>query len=211
MITQELNPQSDYYLSLADAVKLLIELEGVPEDKIPTPAKLQTLLRRIAAKIKSFLKFEPLPSIYVEQTVTSEDGLITFSHYPVLRVLEVVHRYGAQPPEPFRLLKPYSLWAGDTRYYVGAYLAAIEVRYEAGFDPMPPEFIDAVLSILRDAIMEHGGRLDFLDTPTRDVTSLSVPGGLSQSFQLGKTKDGEGTQLERYLADVAVYQRKFEF
>lgn len=212
MITQEFDQNNTYYLSPATAIKMLTELGGVPEEKIPTPVKLQYLLRRIASKIKNFLKFEPLPSIYTEQAVTNEDGILTLSHYPVIRVLEVTQRYGSRPPEPFQMLSPYSAWPGDTRIYVSAFLAPVEIRYEAGLDPMPPEFIDAIFSILNESILNHRGSLDFLDAPTRDVTSLSVPGGLSESFQLGKAKEGlEGTQLERYLSELLPYKRKFEF
>jgi hypothetical protein len=212
MITPEFNSNLIQYLPLNGMVQMLTEIGDIPPEKIPTPVKLQYLMSRISAKIENFLGFNPLPTVYIESTQTNEDGFITLTKYPVLNVLEIKQLYGSMPPSPFQILNTSSIWGKDTRLYIGARNATVEVRYEAGFRPMPDEFVDAMFRILRDSISEYGGNLDFLSTPTRDISSLSVPGGLSQSFQLGKSSDeAGGTQLDRYLNELAKYKRLYKF
>ena len=86
----------------------------------------------------------------------------------------------------------------------------IRVTYVAGYDPLPKLFPQCMYQMLLKALENNSPDLNWLEEPTRDITSLSLPGGLSHSFKLGNSesrKDKLSRNIDRLLAPLDKYRR----
>jgi hypothetical protein len=94
----------------------------------------------------------------------------------------------------------------------------VRVRYTAGLQPIPRIFTTVALTVFNQA-MERSptGDISFLENSyqEREVSSISLPGGLSKSFRTyrpttpsasGSGAGGSITGLDRLLAPLAKYQ-----
>ena len=216
------------YLTIAEA-NLRLERDGVNNIY-----DLGTLIPQIDEIIDKYLEKSLAPSIYEETKVSNYRGEIVLNYYPVLQIIGVYFLYvkpGLAADVAAReaswkdnnindtIFVPFT-WNNRQTIYVpeNTYCAC---RYWAGYDPLPPEAASVAYSILKMMIEESlstgsiNPTLDELYEPTRDVASLSLPGGLSQSFQLGKIEDRannnfSGTMLGRLLSPLNKYRSRLK-
>lgn len=107
-------------------------------------------------------------------------------------------------------------WDGEQVIYTGS-RGRFVVEYWAGLQPIPDVVKHTAFAVLKSVIKFGGsmGGFEALNEPTKDLTSLSLPGGLSQSFQRGSGgagggggSKGGGTALDRLLAPIEQYRRR---
>lgn len=208
---------SALYLLPLDARTRLIASGEYTEETAPTEAALQFVLDLLALRLESWLGYQAYRHRVEEILIVNRRYRLVLSEYPVLDVHRVESIYGkvvATPSVATFYSVSTGIWPGqrgvDVPFPPGT---ECRVCYEAGYDPLPPEFGLAMFLLLRRALQTSGisGDLAFLDEPTRDMSSLSLPGGVSKSFQLGKAATGKGgasTQLDRLLSGIlSKYQR----
>lgn len=214
------------YLTAENALSKLIAM-GVNNSGL-TIASLTEVLEAIETRIDEWNHYRVAPTTYEERLRTNDSGNLLLTNYPVIS-LSSVYLYndfnaGFNNPNPLEI-KIDSIWRQDRRLYVGSPLSACKVTYTAGYDPIPPIFGQVVLAVLQQVIKKSGSGADglsvdlsFLDEPTRDMTQLSLPGGLSKTYRIagggssgsgGNGSDTAVSQLDRLLAPLKRYRRKF--
>lgn len=226
------------YMTTEEARARLIAFGYYTEENAPSIERLTLIMSSVEALVNEWLNFNPAVQDYEERLLTNEDGVCYMSHYPVLTVIKVAIYHeqipgylpsplSSTPSEPsFGLPDPSivytektqitSIWKQDRRLYLSGASQPLLVNYRAGFDPLPPIFKETFANVLEEVVRRSGlgpVNLGFLSQPTSDVTSLGLPGGLSKSFQYGKSS-GEGssskfsgTALERLLSPLTKYRR----
>ncbi|HEY9747922.1 MAG TPA: hypothetical protein V6C63_04555 [Allocoleopsis sp.] len=190
-------------------------------DNAPAVEVIDSLLKDIATRIEQWLGYAPAPTGYVETLRTNSDGVALTRNYPVLAVQEIAIFSDATPGYDPVVIGPdrvRGIWRQDRRIYLNNPNTPIRVTYIAGYNPLPKGFSQAALQILKQVAKtgDLSGDLSFLDEPVRDVSSLSLPGGLSKTFRLGGSggprgggsKDNGATQLDRILSGLGSYRRK---
>lgn len=225
------------YLQAAEARSKLIKSGKFNELTAPGLADLEEVLEIIEIRLDSWLLYRAAPTDYVEIYKITDSGVVNLSNYPVLSVSSIVIKsiLQGQTDQAIPTSSMKSVWQSGRTLSFGIpnrptfqfqlqpgapgilpfrnANATLEVQYRAGLDPLPREFKLVVFSILMKALQESGlsGDLSFLDTPTRDVSSLSVPGGLSKSYQLGKPSGagGGGSEGDRLMGLISQYRRMY--
>ncbi|MBD1864255.1 MULTISPECIES: hypothetical protein [Trichocoleus] len=190
-------------------------------DNAPSVEILDSLLKDIATRIEQWLGYSPAPTGYIETLRTNSDGVALLRNYPVLDVQEIAVFNDATPGYEPVIISPNKIrgiWRQDRRIYLLSPLTSIRVTYIAGYNPLPKGFSQVAFQILKQVAKtgDLSGDLSFLDEPVRDVSSISLPGGLSKSFRLGGSggpkggsgKDTGSTQLDRILGGLGSYRRK---
>lgn len=196
----------DLYLDVAEARDRLLAMGVFSEETAPDSVRLEELLLRVQSRLELWLGYSPLPNDYRERRMSNGKGLIRLNFYPVINVTEMETLAGRILGKPFNVRESLALWRGRTTLDVGMPNILVEVSYRAGFDPLPEVFEQVLLDLLAESL---DGGVAGLEEPTKDVTSLSVPGGLSQSFKLGETQPG--SRFERICAPLERYRKKMEF
>lgn len=196
------------YLLEDEAVQMLTDA-GLSPSLIPPTNILIKILERIEVKIDNWMRYRIAPTTYVEQQDTNTEGQFLVYNYPILAVKEVQHLLPALValiPGPVRY-DSATMWRGGRTIGLFAF-GRFEVTYVAGLSPIPPAIKECVLKILYMALTKHDYLLMFLAESIRDMTSLGLPGGLSQSFKRTNYKKDVFTELDRILGDVSIYRRK---
>lgn len=227
------------YLTAITAQKKLILSGKYLEDNAPTVEQLENILIEIEIRLDEWLGYRAAITDYEETYKATNHGTVLLANHPVIDVSKLlIQRSILGEPDydvPIDLLK--SIWRHGRTIDIGfdcninyrsqfglTYPAlypllgdapVVKVFYTAGLDPTPPIFASVVYATLLKAIAATGlsGDLSFLDEPTRDTASLSLPGGLSKSFKIGGGAKSEvplgETVLDRLFAPLARYRRLF--
>jgi len=115
-------------------------------------------------------------------------------------------------------INPNLIWRQDRRLYMGSAGMVVRVRYTAGLQPIPRIFTTVALTVFNQAMERSpAGDISFLEIPhqEREVSSISLPGGLSKSFRTyrpntpsasGSGAGGSITELDRLLAPLERYR-----
>lgn len=218
--------RSPVYLSVEKATTWLIGANLYTAETLPPADELEEIILAIEDRIDEWVGHRVAPTQYTEDDITNRKGIAMLSHYPIVSVEEIAlypdHIIPAEPApiEPSRIA---GVWRRDRCLYMGSADLLLRVRYTAGLQPIPRIFTTVASAVLQKA-MERSptGDTSFLETPyqEREVSSISLPGGLSKSFRTyrpntpssnssgttGSGMDGSVTELDRLLAPLKRYR-----
>lgn len=173
----------------AEARARLIAIGDYTEDNAPTVEALALVLDSLEAYLVNWLGYYPGVREYEEVLPLNVNSVVTLTNFPVIGV-ESIALYQDYLPHvhtmPIQVLEVPTIWRqGRTLPIPACSCRWVKVRYTAGM-PVPKEVAVAMFQLLRKALEEGGisGDLSFLFEPTRDVTSISIP-GMSKSWALG--------------------------
>jgi hypothetical protein len=213
------------YLTLDDAVVKANAFNLFRGDR-PSDLWLNEVLEIGEETIDSWLSHKFGKRQYQEKGVASEDGEVFLRQCPVLEILKVsiyLPDYPNSPPgaSPIDLeqYEGFAVWLHRNSIWVAYPRVVATIDYIAGIEPIPPEVERVAFNLFR-FFLENTPPGDYPDTtalnaPTRDMTSLSLPGGLSRSFQLGSSSDesrgvpGTGSILDRLMQPLKKYRRLY--
>lgn len=188
------------------------------QDSIPNNEVLSLFIEVTEELIKDWLGYDPNLKEYIEKLKSNERYLVTLNYYPISEVKSVNILLPEQPPKPLNYLETNSLWYGNHTIYVPYKNTMVEVNYLAGFDPLPSLFEITIYLIIEYLLSVNSQYPDVssLSEPTKDISSLSLPGGLSKSYKYGDTKDNSksnysGTQFDRLMTPLKRYKRQYKF
>lgn len=215
------------YLTLDDAIVKATNFNLFRGDR-PSDVWLEEVLTIGEETIDSWVGLSFGKQQYQEKGVASEDGDVLLRKHPALEVLKVTVYLPDYPNSPngpssidLEQYEGFTVWLQRNSIWVAYPRATVAVDYLAGIDPIPPEVNRVAFNLFRFFLENTppGGYPDTtaLNSPTRDMTSLSLPGGLSRSFQLGsnnlagKTKGvaGDGSILDRLMEPLRKYRRLY--
>jgi hypothetical protein len=208
-----LNP----YFDPTETQQRLVNLGFYDLNTVPTVEVIQYNLGLAENYIDEYLCYHAPRSTYTETLHANYKGVIVLSEYPVISIAQVICLRPDIVPNPMAQEVTYSYHMG--RRVVGGLIPDVlyEVTYEAGYDPLPPIFQNVMLNILKKLLEQpHPSAIADLMIPSRDISSLGLPGGLSKGWQTGKlTADNDGgqfagTELGRILSLLKRYQRKVQ-
>jgi len=203
------------YLDPEVAQKRLITLGDRTPDTVPPIDAIQFMLEDIQYRIDNWLGYSMLPKEYVARLVPNHMGYLTINNQaPVIKVVEVkrIHPVFGDAI----LTSAYWTWDGkrtiEIIYVLGISSSGLnyEVRYQAGYYQIPPIFENIAFALLRHAVKNNCDTFS-LEEPTRDLTSVNLPGGMSQQFKLGENKNASlGTWFERYVQPLGRYKQRIK-
>ncbi len=172
-----------------DARTRLITVGDYTEENAPTVEALTLVLEGLEAYLVDWLGFYPGIQEYEEVLSLNANSVVILTNFPVLAV-ESVALYQDYLPHvhtpPVQILEVPTIWRQGRVLPIPACSCRwVKVRYTAGM-AVPKEVGLVLFQLLRKALEEGGtsGDLSFLFEPTRDVTSISIP-GMSKSWALG--------------------------
>jgi hypothetical protein len=204
------------YLAAETARDRLIQTGKCTIETAPALELLEFALTEHESIIDDWAGYRLAPTEYREKLTTNNKGQAVMSKYPVLSVTELMsyqdHAVGISPL-PIPQVRISSIWRQDRILYFNVKHVPIEVVYIAGLDPLPDRVSRAAWQLLV-AVFEEGqlgGNLSFLYEPDRQVSSISLPGGLSKSFRYpsesGSSKPPQ-TVLDRILLGLGSLRRR---
>lgn len=213
------------YLTAEEAQTKLIASGLFASETAPSLETLTSALELIESKIDSWVGYSLSAIKYRENIRSNSRGIVLLTNYPVIEVVKVEQirsRSAAaeNPPEAAELEMPFE-YSSDRSIAIYLPNARVKVTYTAGYEAGSAEMALAkgvVLSVLMKIVSQDAGEetdttvnwwdLNFLNQYQRYVTSLSLPGGLTQSF---KVMDGGGSggsnQWDELLSPLAGYRR----
>lgn len=208
------------YLQVEEARSRLVAAGDYTTETLPSNEALELVLESIEIKVEGWLGYSLPAQDYEEILKVSEVGTALMKQYPVIAVYDVdrVRDFHVEVDPEVKRVDMRSVWRQGATLHVGSFYdpdTPIRVRYRAGLDPLPRDIKPTFFQMLRVVLQKSGttGDLSFLDEPTRDTNSLSLPGGMSKGWQIGKANagiDGLGeTELDRILKSLSKYRRRF--
>jgi hypothetical protein len=205
--------------------KLLLTGEYTLET-LPSVEALEYVLQSIEIYLDEWIGWRAAPTVWKDNLRVRADGVIVIPRTPVITVdsLQITFPQVALGHEIIHLSTlhdGYAIWSPGSRLvclghipYMLPYLSPglntyVAVEYSAGEDPLPPIFAQVVFQALRYALKESGltGDMGFMDSPTRDTQSLSIP-GVSKSWKVSAPKNQE-TVSDRLFSSLAKYRHNY--
>lgn len=188
-------------------------------ENMPSDDHLAFVIELAEIRLEEWLGRRLAVTHYLDRYKTDMHGNCLIRNFPVLEVQKIA----MVPIEQFGYaashlsLGPFlGRWWQGRKISTGRPGVVVEVAYTAGLDPLPriiyATFFQLVYSILSNTGIS--GNLGFLDLPTSDVASMSLPGGLSESYKIGGASGGSGSgigsnELDRVLAPLAKYRNAY--
>jgi hypothetical protein len=143
-----------------------------------------------------------LPSIYQERLNANYNCLIFLPQHPVIQIDSVNQ---ISPPTCYGFQSCQYVWNGQQAIEVGI-PGLYEVVYRAGLSNISPVFGRQQYLIVKKLLQEG---LGILGEPTKTITSVGLPGGLSQSFRRGSESTKVGTTiLDELMLPLFRWKRK---
>jgi hypothetical protein len=158
--------------------------------EVPPIEDLTRFLEFLEARLDAWLGYRYAATDYDETMVSNIDGIIFFRHRPVIEVYEVLERVPTVYNQSETWVKVLASWDQGDIVAVPSVRVRYRCRYQAGHLDIPLIIKDCLLSLL-NSYFEGGGKitaasfLSYSNTPIRDLTNVSLPGGLSQTFRVG--------------------------
>lgn len=220
------------YLDPVTAQMRLVAMGSYTAETAPSLLALKLLIHAIEERIDAWLGYHAASVPIKSRVRVNGNGYALLPRYPVQEVTAIEVFVPARPSLTInRSATLNTYWLGDRRIRLPYPNCNVDCFYKAGYDPVPEIFSDTVLQVLTEMLtaiaineMETGvgslgDALAFLSERSSNVTSTSLPGGLSQSFELGDApKMGgstnpldrilAGTNLAKYLSLFGRYQRR---
>jgi hypothetical protein len=179
----------------------------------------------IEERLEAWLGYDLGVESYVETYTPDDLGRLQLRKYPVLSIEKIEQLLprivdGVSAPTVFPVNNYNVVGTTNQRsvIWVGQPETTIVVHYTAGHLDTPPAMLSVMFSVVME-LLKHvtpPGYPDwaFLSEPTRDYTSISLPSGLSKSFELGKKSGGggipgKGTIEDRLFAPLDKYRRLY--
>lgn len=223
------------YLTPEEAQSKLIAAGLFTPETAPSVETLASAIELIESKINTWIGYKLDITEYQENARANSRGVLLLTNYPVTTVLKInqIPMTVSVTPPPTQADEAWSElsfeWSGDRKVNIFVPGAKVRVTYQAGYEPGSPEFklVGAViLSVLSKIIAnakESGEAetenpainwwdLNFLNQYQKYVSSLSLPGGLTQTFRImdGGGQGGAGgggNQWDELLSPLAPYRR----
>jgi len=202
------------YLEPEVARSRLIQYGIYTQENAPSVEMIADILYRLEVRVDEWFDYSIAPTEYTERLTSNSRGLVLTHHYPVISIVKVTQISAQITPNALTFINPQALWDGKRTLRVGG-MGGInyDVTYIAGYNPIPKLLVDSMFGLLTQ-VFQSGG-LDFLDQPVRDLTNISLPGGLAQTYRVGESKSdggngGGSTQLDRALAPLAKLRRRIK-
>jgi hypothetical protein len=203
------------YITPEAVQKRLISLGDRTPETVPSFDAIQLMIDDIEYRIDTWLGYSPLPKEYHTTIIPNHIGYLNInSQAPPTKVLEVkrIHPvFGGTT-----LTNAYWTWDGkrtiEIIYVMGISSSGLnyEVRYIAGLKEIPPIFENVAFALLRHSVKNNCDTFS-LEEPTRDLTSVNLPGGMSQQFKLGENKNASlGTWFERFVQPLGRYKHRIK-
>ena len=205
--------------------KLLLTGEYTPET-LPSVEALEYVLQSIEIYLDEWIGWRAAPTTWKDNLRVRADGVIVIPRTPVITIdwLQVTFpqvAIGHEIIRPPTFYDGYTIWSPGSRLvhigyipYILPYLSPeintyVTVEYSAGEDPLPPIFAQVIFQALRYALKESGltGDMSFMDSPTKDTQSLSIP-GVSKSWKISAPKNQE-TVSDRLFSSLAKYRHNY--
>lgn len=194
---------------------------------MPPDAWIDEVAIEIEDRLENWLGFDLGVETYVETYTTDDLGRIQLHRYPVVsidkieqllaRILDSTSGSAIIPSNQYNVV---AITNQRSIIWIGQPEATLLVHYTAGRAEMPTEFMGVMIGVLME-LLKHvvpPGYPDwgFMSEPTRDYTSLSLPSGLSKSYQLGSPSGNsggagsKGTIEDRLFAPLNRYRRLYK-
>lgn len=163
---------------------------------------------------------------YTELYTSDTQGRVFLKNYPLISIEKVEQLLfltidSSSPSVPIPSSEYSAVAITDQRnaIWFASPEATFKISYTAGREEPFPGAINAMFAVFMELLknVTPPGYPDwsFLHEPTRDYTSISLPGGLSKSYQLGSSSGtsggipGKGTIEDRLFAPLSRYRRLF--
>lgn len=182
---------------------------GFSPEAIPSIDKIEAFLRVLEIRIDSWFGCRIAPCEYVQERPSNNNGIIVLANYPVLEVKDVELRWvRVAPKQSPAYTKIDVLWEGGRIIYTPTKGDYYRIKYVAGYDPIPDQIKECLIGLLfrfftlSPGDFNVGKLLQFTISPRKDLTNVSLPGGIGQTFRVGtleKTNDGAnigGSELD---------------
>lgn len=216
---------SNFFTTEVVAAKLL--LYGNYTTATMPPAEWTTdVITTIEDRLEDWLGYSLGVRTYTETYTTDDLGRIQLRKYPVGSIIKVeqllprivdgVNGAVIIPGNNYNVI-------GSTNQrgivWFGMPELTVAVEYIAGNPEMPASVFSVLLAtlmeLLKHTVPPHYPDWGFLSEPTRDYTSISLPSGLSKSFELGKAGNytgiaSRGTIQDRLFAPLSRYRRLYK-
>jgi hypothetical protein len=193
---------------------------------MPPDAWIDDVAIEIEDRLENWLGYDLGIETYVHTHTTDDLGRIQLREYPVISIEKIelllpriLDGISGSVPIPSGQYNAIGTTNQRTIIWVGNPESTVLVHYTAGHAETPAGMLGAMFAVLME-LLKHvtpPGYPDwgFLSEPTRDYTSLSLPSGLSKSFELGKPsgtsggRPGKGTIEDRLFAPLTKYRRLY--
>ena len=196
------------YLTL-DKAKLNLAAYGL-DAGIPD-ARLSLLIESLENRVDAWLDCCVSPKLYIRKIRSDRQGLLMLNDTPVLEIIQLECLLSYFTSNPGTPIATAGLWDGGNYLRTGMSNAYFRVTYRAGYALIPEVFETTIFEALAIALQPENlaTGLEFLSRPTADITSLTLPGGVSQTFQVSKTEGASATNEGRLFQRLIPFRRKF--
>lgn len=216
---------SNFFTAEMVAAKLLL-YGTYTTATIPPTEWLTDVITTIEDRLEDWLGYILGVKTYTETYTTDDLGRIQLRRYPLTSIVKVeqsiativdgVNGTVVIPSNRYNVI-------GSTNQrgiiWFGLPELTVSVEYTAGTSDVPQSVFGVVLAtvieLLKRVTPPEYPDWSFLSEPTRDYTSISLPSGLSKSFELGKAGNstgiaGKGTIQDRLFAPLNKYRRLYK-
>jgi hypothetical protein len=188
---------------------------GLLTEETASTAAIEFLILMLESQVVSWLGWNPNPTEYTETLLTTNTGACLTTQYPIVELVSMVPK---NPQFGLIAIPMIYAWNGSVRTIsTGLPSEYVEIVYRAGLNPVPPIFGLLIMQLCMTAI-ENGslesGDLSFLNEAPNTVKALSLPGGLSTTYQdVAKMENPTNSpiglrMIDKLLAPIADYQRR---
>jgi|GEM_PF-1659680 len=200
----------------------LLDQELFDEPDCPSLAGIANVIDNVEDWMAEWLDQDFFARDYIDELYrVNHKGYVSLLHYPVVEVISASYAIvGLDLFQPIpvsyisRLRRGHQSLSFGTRF-IGR---NVKISYHASNleenGRLPRVFYRAAMQIVLRALERSGtsGDLLFLSDPTRDTSSISLPGGLSESYQLGKAaglQGGIAGEGDRLMKELNPYRRVY--
>jgi hypothetical protein len=195
---------------------------------MPPDAWIDEVAVSIEDRMENWLGFDLGVNTYSETYTVDALGRIQLRKYPVISIEKIqqllpliTDSTGGPVLIPSSQYNVVGITNQRSIVWVGQHESTVQVDYTAGSSDPRPEFLGVMfatfMELLKHVVPPGYPDWGFMSEPTRDYTSLSLPSGLSKSFELGKPSGGgsggvpgKGTIEDRLFAPLDRYRRLYK-
>lgn len=194
---------------------------------LPPDAWIDDVAISLEDRLESWLSMKIGINSYTELYTTDDLGRIQIRKYPLVSIDKVeqllnpiVDGTSGSKLIPSNQYNTIGVTNQRSVVFFGQPEATIQVTYTAGRAELFPELLGVMfatfMELLTHVTPPGYPDLGFLKEPTRDYTSISLPSGLSKSYELGKPSGSgsggiasKGTIEDRLFAPLSKYRRLY--
>lgn len=197
------------YITIARAKEILLARNLYTVETIPSDIELGYRIAELDAILTQWFNFRFPETDYVNEVRTYGSSL-TLGQYPVKSVASVEARLVNQPNQAIIYAPTSVLWRGGRTISVsgaGYYRVTFTAGYPANGVAALEPFIVRALAKYDESI----GGFDWLTEVAGNVTSVTMPGGISQTkeYKSSSKSDQVGSRtIDRLLSTFSDYRRR---